>query len=129
MRLSFNLYAVGVAEAVPESSDPNEHLYHPLHMNPLKMSPKVRVTVTAVLANYLGGQRDFIVEADSVRAVIEELAKKYGSEIRRRLFDEEGRLRRYINIYVNDRGLSHQEIDMRLQDGDEVLILPAVSGG
>ncbi|MEM0381188.1 MAG: MoaD family protein [Nitrososphaerota archaeon] len=93
------------------------------------MSPRVKVTVTAVLANYLGGQRDFILEADSVKDVIEELAKKYGSEIRRRLLDEEGRLRRYINIYVNDRGLSHQELNLKLKEGDEVLILPAVSGG
>lgn len=93
------------------------------------MSPKVRVTVTAVLANYLGGQRDFTLEVDSVRSAIEELSRRYGSEIRKRLFDEEGRLRRYINIYVNDNIISHQELDRRLQEGDEILILPAVSGG
>lgn len=94
-----------------------------------KMSPRVRVTVTAVLANYLGGQRDFTLEAGSIKEVIESLAKNYGPEIRRRLLDEEGRLRRYINIYVNDQALSHGDLDLRLKEGDEVLILPAVSGG
>ncbi|MCS7145559.1 MAG: MoaD family protein [Nitrososphaerota archaeon] len=93
------------------------------------MSPKVKVTVTAVLANYLGGQREFTLEADSVKAVIEELSKRYGPEIRKRLLDDEGRPRRYINIYVNDEALSHQELDRKLTEGDEVLILPAVSGG
>jgi len=89
----------------------------------------VRVTVTTVLAMYLGGEKEFEIEADTVKSLIEELAKKYGPEVRRRLLDEDGRLRRYINVYLNDRVLAHDEMDTMLSDGDEVLILPAVSGG
>ncbi|MEM0445688.1 MAG: MoaD family protein [Nitrososphaerota archaeon] len=93
------------------------------------MSPQVRVTVTSVLANYLGGKKDFVLKAETIKDVIEELAKNYGPEIKRRLLDDEGRLRRYVNIYVNDQVLSHSQLDLKLEEGDEVLILPAVSGG
>jgi len=93
------------------------------------MPPKVKVTVTAVLANYLGGKKEFLIEASNLRNVVEALAEQYGPEIKRRLLDEEGRLRRYINIYVNDAAVDARNLDIELKEGDEVLILPAVSGG
>ncbi len=87
------------------------------------------MTVTAVLANYLGGKKEFLIEASNLRNVVEALAEQYGPEIKRRLLDEEGRLRRYINIYVNDAAVDARNLDVELKEGDEVLILPAVSGG
>ncbi len=87
------------------------------------------MTVTAVLANYLGGKKEFLIEASNLRNVVEALVEQYGPEIKRRLLDEEGRLRRYINIYVNDAAVDARNLDVELKEGDEVLILPAVSGG
>lgn len=50
--------------------------------------------------------------------------------IKGRLCDEAGKLRRFLNVYVNSediRFLDHQATP--LKDGDEVSIVPAVAGG
>jgi sulfur-carrier protein len=50
--------------------------------------------------------------------------------IKARLCDEEGKLRRFVNFYVNNediRFLDNQ--DTTLNDGDEVSIIPAIAGG
>lgn len=76
----------------------------------------------------MGGQREVEVEAENVRELVMKLAERFGAELRNRLLDEEMRLRRFVNLYVNDTLVSWDE-DRQLRDGDEVLILPAVSGG
>jgi molybdopterin converting factor small subunit len=45
------------------------------------------------------------------------------------LFDN-GKLRRFVNIYVNDEDIRYLEmLDTSIKDGDEVAIIPAVAGG
>ncbi|MCX8202745.1 MAG: MoaD family protein [Nitrososphaeria archaeon] len=76
----------------------------------------------------MGGLREVEVEAGTVREVVDRLVERFGAELRNRLLDESGRLRRFVNLYVNDAYVDPDE-DKRLSEGDEVLILPAVSGG
>ena len=90
---------------------------------------KIKVLVTAALSIYMNGDKEIMVEAQTVRDLIEKLVAKYGNNLASRLLDENGRLRRFINIYVNDRNIRVDETDVELRDGDQVLILPAVSGG
>ncbi|MEN3048111.1 MAG: MoaD/ThiS family protein [Candidatus Caldarchaeales archaeon] len=90
--------------------------------------PRVRVVVTAPLAIHMGGLREVEVEAGTVREAVDRLVERFGPELRNRLLDESGRLRRFVNLYVNDAYVDPDE-DRRLSEGDEVLILPAVSGG
>ena len=89
---------------------------------------RVKVVVTAPLAVHMRGQREVEVEAENVRELVMKLAERFGAELRNRLLDEEMRLRRFVNLYVNDTLISWDE-NRQLRDGDEVLILPAVSGG
>ncbi len=68
-------------------------------------------------------------EQISVRDMIEELGKKYGEEFKNRLL-EDGQLRRFVNVYVNGEDIRHLNgLDTIVKKGDEVSILPAVSGG
>ncbi len=90
---------------------------------------KIKVLVTAALSTYMNGDKEVLIEAQTVRDLIEKLVAKYGKNLASRLLDENGRLRRFINIYVNDRNIRVDETDVELRDGDQVLILPAVSGG
>jgi molybdopterin synthase sulfur carrier subunit len=47
-----------------------------------------------------------------------------------RILDEQGALRRFINVYVNDEDVRFlQGKETALKDGDEVSILPAIAGG
>jgi MoaD family protein len=90
---------------------------------------KIRVLVTAALSTYMNGDKEVLIEAQTVKELIEKLVARYGKNLASRLLDENGRLRRFISIYVNDRNIRVDETSVELRDGDQVLILPAVSGG
>ena len=91
--------------------------------------PKVKVMVTAALATYMNNERELTIEAENVKELISKLIERYGKGFASRLLDDNGNLRRYINIYVNNQNVRASDQEIKLKDGDEVLILPAVSGG
>ena len=52
------------------------------------------------------------------------------SPLSRRIKDENGKLRRFINIYVNDEDIRFLGGDTyAFQDGDEVMLIPSIAGG
>lgn len=65
----------------------------------------------------------------AIREVLEQVARTHPA-ISEQIFVEEGKLHRFINIYVNDEDVRYKEgLDTRVQEGDVVAILPAVAGG
>ena len=67
--------------------------------------------------------------AENIGAAIADLETRYPG-IRERLLDDDGEVRRFVNIYVNEeviRFLDNQAT--ALKDGDEVSIIPAIAGG
>lgn len=92
------------------------------------MSIKVRVpTPLQKLTN--NQQEVFVDNAKDILSLVEELEKKYPG-FKERLFDENGNLRRFINIFVNDEDIRFLENEKTpLKDGDEVSIIPAIAGG
>jgi molybdopterin synthase sulfur carrier subunit len=65
----------------------------------------------------------------TVKEALADLEERFPG-MRDRLYDDEGKLRRFVNIYVNDedvRFLKGEETS--LSDGDEVSIVPAIAGG
>jgi molybdopterin converting factor small subunit len=76
------------------------------------------------------GVKNASVEALILHEVLEQLAVEFGEEFRDRLFNDVGKPRRFINIYVNGR--DHRflnRLDTELQEGDTISVIPAVSGG
>ncbi len=92
------------------------------------MSIKVRIpTPLQKLTN--NQQEVFVENATNILELVEELEKKY-SGFKERLLNENGRLRRFINIFVNDEDIRFLENEnTKLKDGDEVSIIPAIAGG
>jgi molybdopterin synthase sulfur carrier subunit len=89
----------------------------------------VKVRVPTLLRGHVGGQA--VVEADgrTVRALLDDLESRYpgfaGS-----ILTEDGSLRRFINLYVNDEDVRYiGALQAQIDDGDTVSILPAVAGG
>ena len=88
-----------------------------------------RILIPTPLRPFAGKQDVVEVEATTVGDALQRLVGQYG-DLRRHLYNEDGRLRSFVNIYVNDN-------DVRLldgsttpvADGDEVIIIPAVAGG
>lgn len=69
------------------------------------------------------------VNAPTIGGAIAELQSRYPG-IRDRLLDENGAVRRFVNVYLNEediRFLQNQETPIK--DGDEISIIPAIAGG
>ena len=89
----------------------------------------VQVLIPTPLPKFTNNEASVDLEASSVDALIDALELHYPG-IKGRLCDEAGKLRRFLNVYVNSediRFLEHQATP--LKDGDEVSIVPAVAGG
>jgi len=78
----------------------------------------------------LAGNRDKVeVEAETVRQALSALLDLY-PPISRYIFDENQRLRSYVNIFLNDRDVRDLDgLDTKLKEDDRIYILPAIAGG
>ena len=89
----------------------------------------VRVRIPTPLRSLTKGAADVQVKADTVTDLIEDIERQYPG-LRDRLVEENGELRRFINIYVNQEDIRFlQGEKTALKDGDEVVIVPAIAGG
>ena len=89
----------------------------------------VKVKIPGPLRKLAGGKDEIEVEAKNLKEVIEKLAE-INPEMKNRLLDENGEVRRFINIYVNNEDIRFLKgLDTELKDGDEVSIIPAIAGG
>lgn len=90
----------------------------------------VEVVVPSALRSEVGGASRVSVEsAGSLRAVLDEVEQRW-PRLGRRIRDEQGELRRFVNVYVNGedcRSLQGQETPVA--DGAEVQVIPSVAGG
>ena len=91
---------------------------------------EVKVLIPAVMSSSTNGEREVEIEGNTVIEVIDELAKKYGDEFKNKVIDNNGKLKPIINVYVNDENIKFlEDLHTILKDKDEILFLPAVSGG
>ncbi len=89
----------------------------------------VRVTLPSALRPYARGQDAVDVHGATLAEVLAKLAADFPG-LAYRILDDQGRLRRFVNAYVNDDLVSDLEPqDVRLREGDTVHILPSVAGG
>ncbi len=90
---------------------------------------KIKLRLLATLATVIG-RREVETEASSLKEALGTLTVEYGDKFKRKVFDTAGNPRRQIKIYVNGKDIRFlNQLDTLLNDGDEVLILPAVTGG
>ena len=76
-----------------------------------------------------GAQEVDLVSAENLNGMVEELDSAFPG-IGRRIVDDQGRIRTYVNVFVNSensRALENEKT--RLKDGDVVHILPSIAGG
>lgn len=91
------------------------------------MSIKVRIPTP--LRNLTGGEAEVAATGTTVAELITELEKAYPG-IRARICDDNGEVRRFINLFVNEEDIRFLEgTGTGLADGDIVSIIPAIAGG
>ena len=87
------------------------------------------VKIPQPLRSVVEGKNELEVGADTVGEVLRELESKYPA-IKERIKDEEGSLRRFINVFVDGNDIRHLKgVETPVQNGSEVCILPAIAGG
>ena len=89
----------------------------------------VNIVLPTALAGITGSIRSIQVEAASVRQALAEVAARFPAAASR-LMDDAGSIRRHINVFVGDTNVRDLNgIDTPLGADDDVIIIPAVSGG
>lgn len=89
----------------------------------------VTIFVPGPLREHCGGTARLALPATTVRAALEAIEARHPM-LYRGVCDETGAVRRHINLFVNTTNVRDREgLDTALAPGDEVIILPAVSGG
>jgi MoaD family protein len=89
----------------------------------------VKVLIPTPLRNLTNNQAEVSAEGNTVSELIDQLSKSYNG-LRDRLVDENGKVRRFVNIYVNEEDIRFlQGESTALKAGDQVSIVPAIAGG
>ena len=89
----------------------------------------VQVRIPTPLRRFTGGSEEVAAAGKTVGSVVDDLERQYAG-IKERLCDDEGQVRRFVNIYVNGDDIRFLgNLDTELKDGDEVSIVPAIAGG
>ncbi len=88
-----------------------------------------RIMIPTPLRPFAGKQEFVEVEGQTVGDALQGLVGQYG-DLRRHLYNEDGRLRSFVNIYVNDEDIRHLDREQTsLKAGDTISIVPSVAGG
>ena len=89
----------------------------------------VSVRIPTILRTYTGDQSQVTADGDTLADVLESLESSFPG-IKARVVDEDGKLRRFVNIYVAEEDVRFSEgLDTTTPDGTQVSIIPAVAGG
>jgi molybdopterin converting factor small subunit len=91
------------------------------------MSPSVRVPT--ILRTYTAGESEVSAEGESLSDVLDSLDASYPG-IKSRIVDEQGSLRRFVNVYVgNDDVRFLDGLETKVAEGAQISVIPAVAGG
>ncbi|MEU6971779.1 MoaD/ThiS family protein [Kitasatospora aureofaciens] len=91
------------------------------------MSANVRIPT--ILRTYTGGAAEVPAEGATLAEVIADLEKNHAG-ISARILDDTGKLRRFVNVYVNDDDVRFADgLATEIKGGASVSIIPAVAGG
>lgn len=89
----------------------------------------VSVRIPTILRTYTGDQSQVTVDGSTLTEVIESLEANHPG-IKSRVVDEQGKLRRFVNIYVAEEDVRFASgLDTPTPEGTQISIIPAVAGG
>ncbi len=87
------------------------------------------VRIPTPLQKLTGDKAEVTAEGGSVQDLLTDLDRQFPG-LKDRLCDPSGKLRRFVNLYVNEEDIRFlKQESTALKDGDEVSIIPAIAGG
>lgn len=89
----------------------------------------VSVRIPTILRTYTGGESEVPASGATLAEVLDDLESRHPG-IRARILDDNGALRRFVNVYVgNDDVRFLDDLSTPTPDGVQVSVIPAVAGG
>jgi adenylyltransferase/sulfurtransferase len=89
----------------------------------------VKVIIPTPLRPYAAKRDSVECNARTVGEALGRLTSEF-SELRKHLYTEDGRIRSFVNVYVNDEDIRYlSSEDTPIQDGDTISIIPSIAGG
>ncbi len=93
------------------------------------MEAMSKIHIPTPLRQYVGKQASVDVQGATVAEAINALVAQH-PELRKHLYTDEGKLRAFVNLYVNDEDIRYlQKEATALKDGDNISIVPSIAGG
>lgn len=89
----------------------------------------VNVKIPTPLRSMTGGRAEVPVDAQTVGEALEKLSREF-SGFGDRVLDDNGEVRRFINVFVNQDNIrDRQNLGTEVVAGDTISILPSIAGG
>jgi len=89
----------------------------------------VKVIIPTPLRAYAGKQESVDLQAATVGEALSALTNRF-QELKKHLYSDDGRLRSFVNVYVNDEDIRYlQKSDTPVREGDTISIVPSIAGG
>ena len=89
----------------------------------------INILIPTALRSFTGGKDTVSVEGGTVGDALSSLVEKH-PDLKKHLYNDEGQLRHFVNVYVNDEDIRYIEKDATtISDGDVISIVPSIAGG
>ncbi|MGH9824226.1 MAG: MoaD/ThiS family protein, partial [Blastocatellia bacterium] len=89
----------------------------------------VKILIPTALRGFAGGQDAVPVQGSTVSSALDSLVVEHPA-LKKHLYNEEGKLRSFVNVYLNEEDIRYLEKDSTpLKDGDVLSIVPSIAGG
>jgi molybdopterin converting factor small subunit len=93
------------------------------------MKAMAKIQIPTPLRQYVGKQATVEVGASNVGDALNRLVSKH-PDLRRHLYTEDGKLRAFVNVYLNDEDIRYlQKEATAVKDNDNISIVPSIAGG
>ena len=88
-----------------------------------------KILIPTPLRQYAGGADSVEISAATAGELLSKLTDAH-PDLRKQIFNDEGKLRSFVNVYVNDDDIRYLDRnDTAVKDGDTVSIVPSIAGG
>ena len=88
----------------------------------------ITVSIPSAFRRHTEGLDRFTGPAANLNELFDVLETRF-PDLKPHLRDENGKVRRFVNVYVNDEDIRFLGADYSFKDGDEVTLVPSIAGG
>lgn len=87
------------------------------------------ISLPSLMKYYVDDLLEVQVTGSTVSQAITDLTTQYPT-IRTHIVDNQGKLRRYVNLFVNQENINNLDgLDTSIEESDKIILMPSISGG